>query len=271
MSVLDVFGQNLRNLTTIRGSQTSVANDLDIGRVQFQRYLRSESFPKPNLLKRICDYFGVDARILTDLLTPEQLHMIEAGRKGMAVMTPSAGAMTEAINYCVTDQNYFGNTTGIPDGIYQYWRGAMSRTDKACRYLIRIHTLGTARVIRGYDPIKTFPAQSSSNARTREYRGMLLHQKVGYAAVFFHNETSRMLSVTYLEPVDFGYTPAAKGFSVITRGSTRGVKRITRCMLYRLNDNMKDIMAAARAELFVDWDDVPASILPYLRPGDESF
>ena len=41
-----------------------MADALDVNRVQMNRILNGESFPKPGLLKRICDYFSVDARIL---------------------------------------------------------------------------------------------------------------------------------------------------------------------------------------------------------------
>lgn len=271
MSVLDAFGQNLRNLTALRGSQTSVANDLDIGRVQFQRYLRSESFPKPNLLKRICEYFGVDARILTDVLTSEQLHMIEMGRHGTVVMSPTAGPITEAINYCIPDQNYFPADTELPDGIYQVWRGSLSRNGQAYRMLIRIHTVSGARVVRGYDHAHIFRLRTRSSGRIREIRGMLLRQKIGFATLYFHSDPSRVVSMDYLEPIDFGYTPAATGISTIARSAVQDARRTVRILIFRLDDNFKEILAAGRAKPFVKWSDVPAPVLQYIEPGSETF
>ena len=38
-------------------------------RVQFNRYMSGHSFPKPNVLQQICDYFLVDSRIYLEPLT----------------------------------------------------------------------------------------------------------------------------------------------------------------------------------------------------------
>jgi len=54
-SVLRVFGENLRLLGKTRPSNASVCRDLDINRVQFNRYMSGHSFPKPNVLQQICD------------------------------------------------------------------------------------------------------------------------------------------------------------------------------------------------------------------------
>ena len=64
MSVHLVFGKNLRLLCKGRGSISQVAGDLGISRVQMNRILNGESFPKPGLLNRSCNIFDVDGRIL---------------------------------------------------------------------------------------------------------------------------------------------------------------------------------------------------------------
>ncbi len=64
MSVHLVFDKNLILLCKGRGSVSQVAGDLGISRVQMNRILNGESFPKPGLLNRICNMFDVDGRIL---------------------------------------------------------------------------------------------------------------------------------------------------------------------------------------------------------------
>jgi len=64
-----IFGRNLRQLCKRVGTIAEVADHLDVNRVQMNRILNGESFPKPGLMKRICDYFQVDARILLQLLS----------------------------------------------------------------------------------------------------------------------------------------------------------------------------------------------------------
>ncbi|CUH76619.1 helix-turn-helix domain-containing protein [Tropicibacter naphthalenivorans] len=80
MTVARLFGQNLRKLCERRPSIAAVARDLDVNKVQFNRYLNGESYPKPQLLKEICAYFGTDARIMT-----EPLEEVEAQRAQQVV------------------------------------------------------------------------------------------------------------------------------------------------------------------------------------------
>lgn len=51
---------NLRLLCTYRPSISIVARDLGLNRSQFNRYLAGTSTPRPPLLRRICDHFGVE-------------------------------------------------------------------------------------------------------------------------------------------------------------------------------------------------------------------
>lgn len=83
----DQLSANLRILTD--GLVVSrICQKAKIHRTQFNRYLSGESFPRPDVLERICRYFDVDANILLRPLgdvaeTPERIalrHAIEAGR-----------------------------------------------------------------------------------------------------------------------------------------------------------------------------------------------
>ena len=62
-----MFSKNLKTLTSKCASISQLSRDLNINRTQFNRYLAGESFPRPDILHKICSYFNVDARIL---LTP---------------------------------------------------------------------------------------------------------------------------------------------------------------------------------------------------------
>ncbi len=57
---MDHFANNLRLLCGYRPSISRVAQDLKMNRSQLNRYLAGSSFPRGALLRRICDYFGVD-------------------------------------------------------------------------------------------------------------------------------------------------------------------------------------------------------------------
>ena len=69
ISVHLIFGRNLRILCQERGTIAKNAEDLGISRVQINRILNGESFPKPGLLRRICDLYNVDSRVLLEPLS----------------------------------------------------------------------------------------------------------------------------------------------------------------------------------------------------------
>ncbi|AUH32249.1 hypothetical protein CUV01_01510 [Paracoccus tegillarcae] len=271
MSVLLVFGSNLRKLTALRGSQTAVANDLDISRVQFQRYLRSESFPKPNMLKRICDYFGVDARILTDPLSEEQLQLAKAGQYEAKIPAAGTTVMQQAISYCAIDQNYFEPSQELRDGIYSAWRGSYSRPGCAVRQMVQIKTLGLARVVNGFDPRELYPEHMKVTGRMREFRGVVLRPEVGFVILYFHADPSRYVSMEHLEHVMVGHTPALAGTIFLGRGAHAKQRRMARTFMSRLPDDWSVVMQVARRPMFVDMADVPASVLPFIEPSPETF
>lgn len=57
---MDNFPDNLRALCGYRASISEVGRDLGIDRSQLNRYLTGASRPRPALLRRICEYFGVE-------------------------------------------------------------------------------------------------------------------------------------------------------------------------------------------------------------------
>ncbi|MEO1106399.1 MAG: helix-turn-helix transcriptional regulator [Pseudomonadota bacterium] len=59
-----MFGSNLRHLARDYPSVSALCRKLGINRTQFNRYLAGESFPRPDVLDRICRFFDVDARIV---------------------------------------------------------------------------------------------------------------------------------------------------------------------------------------------------------------
>lgn len=69
MRTNDILGRNLRVLLDRRGEAVAAAcREMGVNRTQFNRYLGMESWPRPDVLKRICDHFETDARILHEPL-----------------------------------------------------------------------------------------------------------------------------------------------------------------------------------------------------------
>lgn len=75
------LSSNLRLLCSYRPSISRVAQDLKINRSQFNRYLAGTSFPRGAMLRRICDYFGVEPH---EILMPEDEFAQIVKRRGLA-------------------------------------------------------------------------------------------------------------------------------------------------------------------------------------------
>jgi transcriptional regulator with XRE-family HTH domain len=88
---------------------TSLSRELNVHRNQIQRFVDGSSVPKPTLLRRICDFFEVDARILTHPLEDLSLADICVSR-GTVIPDFLLDAVEPA------PQELF------PDGFYEEWR-----------------------------------------------------------------------------------------------------------------------------------------------------
>lgn len=64
MSIRHVFAQNLKTLIDDFGTVTEVSRKLEINRTQLIRYTTGESFPGPDILVRLCDFFEVPLTII---------------------------------------------------------------------------------------------------------------------------------------------------------------------------------------------------------------
>lgn len=83
-----IFGTNLRKLSARAPSIAELSRDLGINRTQFNRYLQGEAFSRPDVLDKICRYFGVDARIL---LEPLDAQFDRGGRDGSPLQVDHYG------------------------------------------------------------------------------------------------------------------------------------------------------------------------------------
>lgn len=257
MLVLKVFGQNLRLLAQQRGTLTSAADDLGISKIQFQRYLRSESFPKPHTLQLICNYFGVDARILTEPLTPALLH---AMRTAIAADVVSNPAIHAAISFACPTQDYFRDSSAMPDGFYRVVRKSLTFPNCYVNLLFLVKTLGKARVARCYDDKIIF--NDTVRAPQRQYRGMVLGHGDGISMVFFHSEPA--ISVTHIFVAPFYHVSGVRaltGFSTSGRTELVGRPRIVRLYMEPIPNGFAGAMAYRRSKVFVKPEELDPMIL----------
>ncbi len=149
-----LFGDNLRRLSHRYPSVSEMCRQLGINRTQFNRYLGGESFPRPDVLDRMCRFFGVDARIL---LKP--LDEIEAAAEQPALDT---------INRFLAA----GSDKLLTPGFYHAIETDPGNDTETRHRLFFVRRIGHCALLRGYEPGSLMPGKP---ARVRELRGIISH------------------------------------------------------------------------------------------------
>ncbi|MDG1353073.1 MAG: hypothetical protein P8P70_07915 [Sulfitobacter sp.] len=260
-SVLPVFGENLRLLSEARGPLSAAAQGLGLSKTQFYRYLKAESFPKPHQLKHICEYFDVDARILTEPLNDALLY---AMRSGTGQVGPGETGLIEGLNFACSTQDYFSDTGGMADGFYALYRHSMAFKGKYVRILLFIKTLEKARVVRWYDSKRLYPENVVSSMR--EFRGVVHKTADGHAVVFYHNPPLQAISLMFLAPIlQLTGLPAYMGFACLGRAILPNKSRYSEVYMEYLPGGVLDALKFQRQEAFLERDELPmaAQVLPH--------
>ena len=142
-----VFGQNLRLLSQGHSTISSICRELAINRTQFNRYLSGESFPRPDVLHKICSFFETDARIIL-----EPLDQIEAKNTNVLIH-PELRA-------------YFGpKETDIslkvfPTGFFSLFKAELSRRRRLCSGL-------NSYLQKGFSEVPSRDGSQRSGRRSR--------------------------------------------------------------------------------------------------------
>lgn len=260
MSVLSVFGNNLRLLSQYRSTLAKVAQDLDIHRVQFQRYLKGESFPKPNVLEQICHYFSVDARIMTEPLTPGLLADMRRATNSQRICYANKEEWAKVLSYVAPNQDFFSGTHFLEDGLYCLWRWAMSNSDKMVRVLLQFWTEDGIKFVRGYDTATIYQGMASTPSR-REFRGVCLKMNWGYTILFFHAEPSRIVSMMYISPAQIeNLRVAYTGFGTLSRDEAPNHRRMSRSVIEKVEGGRAQLIREAHKKDLYDPIDVPIAI-----------
>lgn len=272
--VLGVFAANLRLLCDRRGvSLAQAARDLDLGKVQFQRFLRAESFPKPNLLHKICQYFGTDARILTEPLAniPSILTAAPMPDPGAGLITAPASpgittTMAETLAFCMRGVDYHVSETDLPDGLYRYWAADGVTAESYYCIPCQISTRNGSRQFRAYHGRWLFPVPRSRDLRERrEFRGAPLKVPDGFIILFFHAVPFARITMVHLRSdlmlLEGGYV----GFAAYARPEMSGFVRASRCYLEKVPPHLPDLMSCARLEPSFTGAELPPLIHDHLH------
>lgn len=242
-----MFGENLRLLARDYPSISELARQLGINRTQFNRYLSGESFPRPDVLARICDFFDMDARILLEPVT-------EIPRGGQVLTGP---VLTDFVGAGVPDVP----EEEFPSGFYRFSRRSFVDDAQFVVGLVYVFREGSYTYVRGYEAKEAMRAQGLAvDARTREFRGFITRQEDGIAALISRRR-AMTCSFNFLSRVASIENNYWVGYvSRTVRESVTGLRAVN--MVYEhLGDNRAAIFAAARGAGFRGVDD----LLPFHR------
>ncbi len=255
-----IFGKNLRELCRRVGTIAEVADALDINRVQMNRILNGESFPKPGLLKRICEYFNVDARILL-----EPLSALEAAKT-----TVSRPNYADTFAYSMFGRNYFIGENDLndmlPDGIHLLVRPSFVWKDEFWVGLIRIFGRDGTRFIRGLEPIA--PSMKRANLTpitSREYRGCVFKSNEALSFLYATRMPNTVLGVDHFSTRSWSSHGCLMGRCMLMSNANPIGKNVVPIILQPLEQSTTEILQAARKTGFRAISEIPSRYHDYLR------
>ncbi|TNJ44068.1 helix-turn-helix domain-containing protein [Phaeobacter sp. B1627] len=238
-----VFGENLRRLSRDYPSISELSRRLGINRTQFNRYISGESFPRPDVLDRICSFFGVDARILLEpvqLMDPVKEHVVHSAYLKEFFDT-GITRVTEEV---------------FPSGFYRFTRRSFISEDSFVVGIVHVHRIDGVTYIKGYEPRAGMQFQGlSTSGRTREYRGYMTCHEDGVAFVL-SRRNSLTHSFNYLARVSAAENSLWTGYVARSIRESESGERVIRMIYEYLGPQVKDAIAAARGAGFTDAPDI---------------
>ncbi len=238
-----MFGRNLRALCAPYRSVSDLCRQLGINRTQFNRYLSGESFPRPDVLHLICQFFDVDARILLEPL--EQLdtrpgvlnHPFLAGNIGSGMQT-----LSEEV---------------FPSGFYRFSRRSFIENDLVIVGLVYVFRDNQYTFLRGYEPRQAMSTHGlPTNSPLREFRGYISPQVdgVSFNVAHRHNMAATFNYLGRVAPFNnrFWVGYAARP----TRENLRG-RRVARMVYEHIDAPLQKVVALARQTGYVNPNALP--------------
>lgn len=250
-----VFGQNLRILCQGQFSISSICRDIAINRTQFNRYLSGESFPRPDVLHRICTFFKTDARILL-----EPLHESKA-------QTANVLIHPELLDYFGPQETDISSDI-FPTGFFRFSRHSFVEKNRFVQGLIFVYQRDFQMLLRGMEAKEAIAGQGlDTNTKTREFRGFIIAQEGGLAMLAFRRG-STSCSFSYLSPTPSFENNFWVGYSTRTFPEHVNSTRVTRLVFEHLGQKRSEIMATARQAGFCDLDELWPYHRRLLRPNE---
>lgn len=240
-----MFGQNLTQLARGYPSISELSRQLGINRTQFNRYLSGESFPRPDILERICHFFGVDARILLEPVCNLSKSFDPLGSDVLK-------------DFLAPGVNDIPNSA-FPSGFYRFSRRSFINGDQFVSGLVRVSREDGATFIRGFEAREAMRQQGLPvDAKTREFRGLVMLNEDGVAALITRRGAMTS-SFNYLNRASSFQNNYWVGYVTRTTRESPTGTRISRVVFEHIGDDLSLALKSARSAGLVSRED----LIPY--------
>lgn len=228
-----VFGANLRRLARQFTSVAGLCRELGINRTQFNRYLSGESFPRPDVLYRICSFFEVDARILL-----EPVDNIQTGQSDIL----SHPAVSEFLGHGTVNVD----EEDFPSGFYRFSRPSFVDDQLFVVGLVYVFRRDGYCFVRGFEPKEAMRQQGlRTDAASREFRGIVLRQEQGVAALIARHK-ALTCSFNFLSRVSSYENNYWEGYATRTVRESINGRRAARMVYEHIQNSPSAIFHTAR-------------------------
>ncbi|MEP0961092.1 MAG: helix-turn-helix transcriptional regulator [Roseobacter sp.] len=250
----NMFGANLRNLSEQYNSISALARDLGINRTQFNRYLNGESFPRPDVLARMCDFFEVDARVLLEPVDQISRHAGPISGNFLAEF------MGDAVQTVPEEM--------FPSGFYHFSRRSFVRDAQFVRGLVHVRREDSNTYVRGFEPRSAMAMQGIPPAPSaREYRGYVLQIEDG-VSLTVSRRNSLSASMNYLNRVTSFENNYWVGYVARTVREVSSSTRMTRLVYEHIGEDFPRAMKIGRTSGFCEFEDLVPFHQRLLQPED---
>lgn len=252
-AVRDVFSANLKLLIQDTTSVSALCRQLGINRTQFLRYLSGESYPRPDTLKLICDFFDVDARILLEPLKSLRSNALD-------VLNHPAVRDFNSVTLSPAPRDM------LPLGFYRFSRRSFLFPERYLTGVVYVFREDGLTIIKGFEVRHVMKEQGIPfDAKSREFRGYVQQQEAGFVSMIYRRG-GMTGTFNYLAPVPSIEQTFWVGFSARTVPEALGSARITRMVYEYLGTSTEKALPAARHSGLRSESELPAFHKRLLKP-----
>ena len=249
----EMFGANLRKLSTEYSSVSDLSRQLGINRTQFNRYLSGESFPRPDVLSRICAFFNVDARVLLEPVD-------EIGNAQDPIANPFLREFIGTGAVEVAEEVF-------PSGFYRFARRSFVRQDVFIVSVVHVRRQGSNTFMRGFESKSAMQVQDLPvDSPSREFRGIVLQQEDG-VAIIVSRKNAMTCSYNFLNRVASFENNFWVGYITRTVPESAGGLRATRMVYEFLGPSFQTALPAMRKTGFHTKEELLPFHRRLLQPG----